>query len=387
MAEKEKVAKPTAREKRAQKRRETAAQMETIFGTGKNSTEPKIDPENYMSSLMGALNYYNAAFDTKDKKKWTLAYVGKGKTQGIEDLPDWEFHSIGAVIRLKVREQPLQAKELAYIDKRLEELYRLAREEKKVSSLKAKPDAEPALAKVTVSIQDRIAQKASEVAGEFDGMMDDFVVHDKEPDFAAYLKANNISPQVSKLIPKMYEKTIAELEEALEGKDKQLVEGYSNFTKAKLRKFKKFYEAIGPACEQQVVSAKAVRKPRARKEKPASVVAAKVKYLKEFPDLGLKSELPSKIVGASEVWVYNTKYKKLQVYRAEDHGTLTVKGTTVVGYSVANSGGKTLRKPEAVKDYVTMTKRTFASAFKSLKTKESAVNGRINEDCIILKVL
>jgi hypothetical protein len=60
---------------------------------------------------------------------------------------------------------------------------------------------------------------------------------------------------------------------------------------------------------------------------------------------------------------------------------------TIIGYSVAASGAKTLRKPETVKDYVAMTKRTFATAFKALKTKEAAVNGRINEDCVILKVL
>jgi len=383
----EKETKMTAGERRAAKRREQIAKGAALSGMGKGSKEPTINPLNYVASLLEALNYYNGAFDSKEKKKWTLAYVGKGKTQGIEELPDYEFHSIGTVIRLKDREQPLQDKELGYIEKRLEELYDLAKKERKVSSIKAKPDAEPEPAKVTVSIQDRIAIKASEVAGEFDGMIDDFVLYDKEPDFAAYLKANNISPQVSRLIPKMYDKTITELEEALLGEDKQLVEGYSNFTKVKLRKLRKFYEAIGPACEQQVVSAKAVRKPRARKEKPASVIAAKVKYMREFAEFGLKSETPSKIVGASEVWVYNTKYKKLQAYRAEDNGALTVKGTTIIGYSVAQSGSKTLRKPETVKDYVAMTKRSFATAFKSLKTKESAVNGRINEDCVILKVI
>jgi hypothetical protein len=87
------------------------------------------------------------------------------------------------------------------------------------------------------------------------------------------------------------------------------------------------------------------------------------------------------------VWIYNTKYKKIQAYRAEGDGTLSIKGTTIIGYSVAASGAKTLRKPETVKDYVAMTKRTFATAFKALKTKEAAVNGRINEDCVILKVL
>jgi hypothetical protein len=67
-------------------------------------------------------------------------------------------------------------------------------------------------------------------------------------------------------------------------------------------------------------------------------------------------------------------------------GTLSIKGTTILNYDVATSGAKTIRKPELVTGYATMTKRTLAGEFKALKTKEAAVNGRINEECIILKV-
>jgi hypothetical protein len=209
-------------------------------------------------------------------------------------------------------------------------------------------------------------------------------MNDVDIDVSAYLKANEVSPQVSKLIPKAFTKTIIELEEAIEGSDKQLVEGYSNFKKTKLRKLINQLKAIEDACQQQVVSAKAARKPRARKEKPASVVAKNVKFMKEFTELKLTSEKPEKIIGSSEVWVYNTKYKKIQVYRSL--GALGIKGTTILNYDVATSGAKTIRKPELVTGYADMTKRNLANEFKNLKTKESAVNGRINEECIILKV-
>lgn len=377
----------TAGERRAQKRKEQIARGEALSGTGRGSNEPTISKDNYMSDLLRALNYYNSAYDTKDKRKWTLAYVGKPKAAELEELPDFDFHSIGAIIRLKQRGQYLAEKEEGYIDKRLAELYAKAkRNDVSQSSIKPVKDDKPA--KPVVSIQDRIAQKASEVGGEFDGMIDDYILHDKEPDFASYLKANEISPQVSKLIPAFYVKTIAELKEALLGKDKELVEGYSNFSKVKLRRLIKYYESIADVCAQQVVSAKAaiVRKPRAKKEKPPAVIAKNVKYLKEFTELGLTSEKPEKLVGCSEAWIYNTKYKKLQVYRASNDGKMTVKGSSIIGYEVATSGAKTLRKPEMTKDFVTMTKRTFENAFKALKTKEAAVNGRINQDCVILKV-
>jgi hypothetical protein len=381
MATKEKELKPTASEKRAQKRRETAEKMEQVFGTGKGSTEPTLNPLDYTASLMRALNYYNQAFDNKDKRKWFMTYVGKNSKE-FESLSDFEFRSVGTLIRMKQRGQPLQDKDVEFIDARIEELRRLAKEEKTYSSIKGEPKVKEE--KPVVSIQDRIAEAASTHIGEINGLIDDFVMNDVDIDVSAYLKANEVSPQVSKLIPKAFTKTIIELEEAIEGSDKQLVEGYSNFKKTKLRKLINQLKAIEDACQQQVVSAKAARKPRARKEKPASVVAKNVKFMKEFTELKLTSEKPEKIIGSSEVWVYNTKYKKIQVYRSL--GALGIKGTTILNYDVATSGAKTIRKPELVTGYADMTKRNLANEFKNLKTKESAVNGRINEECIILKV-
>ena len=371
----------TAGEKRAQKRRETAVKMEQVFGTGKGSSEPTLNPLDYTASMMRALNYYNSAFENKDKRKWFMSYVGKNSTE-FDSLSDFEFRSVGTVIRLKQREQPLSDKDLQFIENTITLLRIKAKGGKIVSSLKGAPKVKEE--KPVVSIQDRIAEAASTHIGEINGLIDEFVMNDVDIDVGAYLKSNEVSPQVSRLIPKAFTSTICELEEALEGSDKQLVEGYSHLKKVKLKKLIAQLKAIEDACQQQVVTAKAARKPRARKEKPAIVLAAKVKFMKEFTELKLTSEKPEKIVGSSEVWIYNTKYKKLQVYRSL--GTLSIKGTTILNYDVATSGAKTIRKPELVTGYATMTKRTLATEFKTLKTKEAAVNGRINEECIILKV-
>ena len=78
----------TPSEKRAQKRRDAAANAEAIFGTGRGSAEPVINPLDYTGSLMRALNYYNSAFDNKDKRKWFMSYVGK-KSTDFDSLSDW----------------------------------------------------------------------------------------------------------------------------------------------------------------------------------------------------------------------------------------------------------------------------------------------------------
>lgn len=352
-----------------------------VLGTGFGSDEPIINPQNYTASLMRALNYYNASYDNKDKRKWFLSYVGKKDAAAFANVEsDFEFRSVGTMIRLKQREQPLLQRELDYIDSEVERLRNYA---KKTSSLvveKVKED------KPTVSIQDRVKEAANTHIGEINGLFDEFFANDVEPNFSAYLKSNNVSPQVSKLIPKGFVNLWNEMQELLEGNDKQLVEGYSNFKKTKIKKVCKLVEELESACAQQAVTAKAVRKPRAKKVKPPSVIAKNVKYMKEFTELNLTSVLPEKIIGASEAMIYNTKTKKIQIYRAIDNGTLGIKGSAITGYEVASSGAKTMRKPEQVKEFATLTKRTFAQAFKALTTKESAVNGRISVDCIIVKV-
>lgn len=372
----------TDKEKKEAKIKAKREKIRTM-SSGISIHEPVISKDKYTISLLKALNYYNSAHDNKEKRKWVMAFVPKKDAVELAKVDsDYEFRSLGAIIRLKIRDQHLESKELKFISSEINRLKNLVKNPSSVKTIKTEDKP-----KVKTTIQDKIKDAASTHIGEINGLLDEFLINDVEPDFASYLKSNNVSSQVSKLIPAAFKKTQAELEEAYLGKDKQMVEGYSNIKKVKLRKFIKLIDDLESACNQQVVSAKTIRKPRVQKAKPPSVVASKVKYMKEFAELQLKSVNPVSLVGASEAWVYNTKYKKLQVYRALDGQRLTVKGTSLVNYDVSQSSSKTLRKPEVTKEVLDMTKKTFATFFKKLSTKDAAVNGRINEECIILKVL
>ena len=367
----------TPSERRALKRKEQIEKGQAIAGIAKGSNEPTVAKETYNIDLLKAMNYYNVAYDDKDKRKWTIAYVGKSKAKDYENAADYEFKQLGSLIRLKQRDQYLADKELKYIEDTL----------KKLASIQAVVDDDKPAKAAGPSIQDRMLASARVHAAEFDAMIDQFIIDGTVPDFGSYLKANNVSSQVAKLIPPLYNRLAEELVAVHNKTDEQLVEGYSHLSASKLKKLMNIVMSIMNECTQRTVAAKAERKPRARKEKPPAVLAAKVKYMSEYAELGLKSEHPSKIVNASAVVVYNTKYKKLMVYEADENGKLSVKGTSIIGYSVANSGSKTLRKPELTKDISTMNKSTIRQTFKKLTTKEAAVNGRVNEDCVILKVL
>lgn len=372
--------KPTAREKRALKRREAAGKAAAVFGVGKGFGEPEIRPLNYRTDLIRALNHYNSAEDNKTKKAWAMHYIAKvdkALVKKLDDLKDYEFSSLGSICRLVDRGQPLLDNELEFISKRIKELIDLADKQSKIIVVE----------KPVVKVKAPKKEELNTHVGEILGMLDDFLKSDKPFDLASYLKSNNVSSAEAKTIPSNFTKTILELEAVLKGSDKVLVEGYSNIGRVKLRKLLEAYKSIETICAQHGVIAKVPRKPRVKKEKPASKVVARVKYLAESEELGVKSIHPTALVGATEVWAFNVKYKKLQVYRAVAGEKLSVKGTTIMNYSVEDSKARTLRRPADVANISSMTKRTFAQYFNSLKTKDAPVNGRINSETLIIKAL
>lgn len=349
--------------------------------TGKTD-EPTISldsNQSYTTQLMAALNWYAGNADSKQRKAWTLAYYKKLKNtdyvEHFSELSDWDFHSLGALLRLKSRGAFLAENEEQFISKTVSTLL-----QKQVAPKVVVVSSKPVVPVVT--IQDRIAEKAREVAGEIDGQLDDFVTSGKPANFK--LNLSNLNSALAKQVAPMYKGQLAEIEEAIEGEDKQLVEGYSNFSKAQLKRYRDLLQSILDQCEQ---AKKIVRKPRTRKAKPAGEIVKRLKFMKEFAKLGLKSVSAPSIVGASELWVYNTKYRKLQVYRAIENNSLTVKGTSILNYDTTTSSSKTLRKPkEQLTPLLTMTKRPLGAAFKAIKCKDATPNGRINEECILLKV-
>ena len=91
-------------------------------------------------------------------------------------------------------------------------------------------------------------------------------------------------------------------------------------------------------------TSKVERKPR-KKEVNITKLVSKLKYQKKDSALSLVSTNPVDIVGAKEVWIYNTNTRKMGKYIANDLTGLTVKGTSILNFS-PHSAEKTLRKPK-----------------------------------------
>jgi hypothetical protein len=352
--------------------------------------EVTINPDHYMRDLIMALNYYNSNHDDKDKKKWFISHYAKiDKKSAVELLKvdEQHFRTAGILARMIEGGSVLQEKEMDHLTKNTEKLLAQIEKRQKSQDKQDKKDADAAQAASpsnVISIQQRMEEKAHDIAGEIEGAIDDFILT-KKSDFSTknYLLANQVAGPIAKRIGEFFVPLSKELQETLEGNDEQLVEGYSNFTKRELKKFLEFVDNIIADCNQMVQTAKANRAPRKRKEVSPTKQVARMKYLREFAELNLKSVNPTNIIGSTEVWFYNTKYRRIGVYRAEGT-TLSVKGTTIIGFDIKESKAFTLRKPEDFFKGLAMGKRALTNAMKTLRTKPSAPNGRINEETILI---
>ena len=344
--------------------------------------EPVISQDNYNVDISTALVWYTDQTDDKKRLKYAIEYFGKlgkkAEVLALNKASDFEVRQIGILCRLLANGNTLSEAHMALLESRVALLiakYKVVKEVKKVETV----------ATNVISIQQRMEDKAHDLAGEIEAAIDDFVLSKGKTQFSAknYLLANEVSAPIAKRIGELFVKTSNEIHEAIAGDDDQLVEGYSNFTKRELKKFAEFVDAIIADCQQQVQTAKASRSPRKRKVIPPSKVVSKMKYLKEFAEFGLKSCKPEDILSSTELWVYNTKYRKVQVYKAEN-GMLSVKGTSILGFSLKESQSMTLRKPEEFFKGLSMGKRALNGAIKKLTTKPTTPNGRINEECVLL---
>jgi len=297
---------------------------------------------------------------------------------------------LGAVARLAGRGLVLTESELARIGDHLKSLMIAKTETVEVVAT----DAEPA--KPKTDVQTIMRDRARECAGELEGMFDDFVTHGA-PDAASInvvglLTERGIMVQHVGLIQDVWTKRKAEYEAVQAGTDKQLVEGYSQYTKVGFRGLVKWCDAVLSGLASYATVKKASKAPRKKKAVPVEKQVAKMKWLKSFADAVMKIDLtsvhPAKLVGASECFVYDTAKRRLTYYVADSHaGSLGVRGTTIIGFDATKSQTRTLRKPGATLPALMKAGKPAArKVFAELTTVGTQPNGRVNENTVILRV-
>jgi hypothetical protein len=347
--------------------------------------------ETRISAFAKAFQWYGYHYGKKDAKDMLCHYLehaGRSKDAKLmRGIPDSQIRVTPAwVCRMTLLGLELTETEQANIDEQLDGMLKSKQEARRD---RAEVEAESAVARLT--IQDHLREKVSECCGELEGMFDDFIVAGAKmsSDFKpiALMRGMNISPNMVGTVSTVWELRLVEFNEVLEGTDTDLVEGYSHLNKNQLKQCVKFCETVINDCGSYVQLKKVERKPRAKKAATPEKLTRKFKFMREFEELGLKSDPVTKLVNASEAWLYDTAKRKLIHVMADSHiGTFTVKGSAIVGFDALTTVQKTLRKPaEQLKAITSVGKPAARKAFADIKSTEVKFNGRGNENLVILK--
>lgn len=363
-------------------------------GTGPEPAwKDQPNPDERVSQLTRMFNWYNYYYSKKEAKDcivdWLVRNNRTVEAKAFGRIPESNLWSQGLgwlaranTVGLRLTESELE-KINAYIAENIE-AYKSVKEVVTVAVTET--------AVVRPNIQDRLREKIAEAAGEIEGMYDE-MIRDGAKMSASYkpiavLRSMNVSPQMVGTIATVWKTRLEELDAVVAGKDADLAEGYSQFGKLQAKNLVKFAEQVIADCGSYVQIKKSEKKPRAKKAVSPEKVVAKFKYAREFDELKLKSESATKLVGASEAWLYDSAKRKLIHVVADSHiGTFSVKGSAVVGFDPAATVQKTLRKPaEQIKSITSVGKPAARKAFKEIKSTEVKWNGRGNDNLIILRV-
>ena len=341
--------------------------------------EPTFTKPLTTSDYSRALNWYNYMCDNNDAREYIETYLKQNnrnaEAKQLKRVSDtWLPTTVAWVCRMLSKGYQLPDSAKPYVEQRLKQtLARATKEEPKEEDNK-----------VVVSIQDRIRERQQDIIGEIEALIDSgeaFSLYD-------WLKGKEIPASYCAGIIAHYAPWLAEMLEAHDGGDDQLKEAYKYLTKKQLRERIEFFNTLITDAERYGNVAKKTRAPR----KPRAVSVEKklksFKYQKEDNTYKIASINPEKILGAQELWTFNTKYKIVTVFRALDRGGLQVKGTSITGYDEKNSFSKGCgRKPEIVLDKLQNGGKIVLKKLMSELKTDKALQVRINENTILMKVM
>lgn len=350
-----------------------------------------------------AYNWYSYNCEATDAREWQsqlIAVMPKRKhlVERYKKMQDWRFsRTAGWIARIIMRGGHVPYSTLRYLVKALKDTelqYKkfLADESDKEEKLEKPKGYQP-------TIQERMREKLGECLGEAEGLIDEFTENGytgKVNVFGLFKQFNLHQNQVGDVLkwaePKLEQ--FIELQEAISKKvsersddEEQLVEGYRHLGKKQIKAAIDMWTTVVDAANSYGTVKKAERAPRKRKPVPLEKQVKGIKFLKKDDATGLVSIDPTKLIGASEVWVYNVKTRKIGIYLADDYSkVLSVKGASLLGFSTKDSRQKTLRKPETqLKEFLTLGKPAARKWLEKVKSTDIALNGRTNEHTILLR--
>jgi len=358
--------------------------------------------DQYLRFFRNAMDYYRLEADSKSFKPAVIRWMesvgcAKEDVVAIKKIKDNRINStMGAVASCLLRGMQPQRDDFnngrdstEWLRGAIVEAINSGRNDIEEQEVKESKSTTP-----QPSIQDRLRDAAANMTEEIEDAIESFQKDAEAFDPKAFkmlnlLRGKGAKAAHARIIKGFYERDLAELAELASGEaDEQLREGYSHRSRKQIKKLIEFYQEIAAACDMLAQEQKVNRKPRAKKPTDKAKVVAKLKYKKQDDALKLVSVSPQDIIGSKELWVYNSKSRKLGKYVAAEYQELGVKGTSITGFDENASICKTLRKPEEkLKEFKAAGKVQLRKFLEDINATDTKMNGRINEEIILLKVV
>jgi len=343
--------------------------------------EPTFERGHDRIKLLNGFNWYNTMAEEDDVRKYIVDfYKSVGQSHEITKISRVPFMRIprtaASVFRMHMRGATLDDGMLERAKQSVAECMKYAEVEKKEEPTNV----------VRLSIQDHVNNKVSDFIADIDETIDNLPA-----DFSMYkiLQSAQFPANLSVRVADRYRPIMQEISDAIEKKDPQLVEGYSRYTKKQMKDMLALYTGIVEDCEKYSGNLRKARMPRKKKAVSAEKKLKNFQYQKEDNSLKISSVNPETILGAQELWTFNTKSKVLSVFRAVDRGGLSVKSTAITGYDPASSQSKKIgRKTDEILNSVTTSgKVALRKLFDTINTDNLKFVDRLNSNTVLLKVV
>ena len=319
---------------------------------------------------------YFAHYKIQDKvgvtqfKKWANANWDKDTVSSIFKLPDSTFCSVAKYFYCWSKLGWLTESTAAFIDKQKDVWLSQA------ASYVAEKEEAPKV----VNIREHLNKFAMGVDDTIEYIINGTQVTNYK-DFVEAYKLNNAETAQAVTI---VDELAMEFRELAQGDDEQLIEGYSHVKRSTLKHLLAFFDGLQVAL-METKQAKKITRIRRKRPVDKNKLVRRLKYTKQHETY--KSIDPVEIIGASEVWVYDTKRKRLGVYASEYAGTLGVKGTVIDNYSLTKSYEKTLRKEERLKDFMECRKNGLHKFMDTIRGKRYPAKSRVQATMVLLRVI
>lgn len=333
--------------------------------------EPVLKGNVTESQIARALNWYNYMGDEEKGLGWLLEFLRKANyspevIKGIRSAPKNRIRPTDFwIARLILNGSVLPQDTMDRFNERIQ----------KASSHVVKEESPIP----TISVQERARRVTWNLITDIEEQLD------RDPQFSleTFLRDSNASGPAIEAVRKYYTPHLEEVT----SNDPQVAEAYGS----RLSKWKKIYSRMIQDCDKLLENKKSlpkVRKPRKLKVKSPADLVKRMKYKDKDPELNLTSIDPQKVVGATQLWIYNTKYRIIGVYNTTSTKGFSVKGTTILNFDKEISRARKLRKPkEQLQLFSQQGKVGLRTYLTNIKAKDIKLNGRINKDIILLKVV